>query len=964
MTITNKKRTVLLIVLTILLTACLVGTWLVASAFTIEQPAEEKAAAVPNNVGKVSVPMSAVVSGGNVTLPVAPEKTGYLFAGWYLDEAFTIPYSANLITTDLTLYAAYTPITYKVSLQRNNSSIGGASSVTLNCTYDVEFKLERHGSWSHSGYRLTYWARDYAQNQNPGQMYAEGSTVKNLTTTQGATVTLWANWETIDYTLAFNANGGTGTMASRTELVGQYVTLPKNTFTRTGYTFAGWGRYPTDTAQYSDGASIKPTANEGATTTLYAIWTPNTYTINFINTYGGGTMASQSMTYDIEANLNANTFVRPGYNFAGWATSANTGAPKQYNDKASVKNLTSEANGTYTLYALWVQASYTVSFNANGGTGAMSSVTHCEDITYVLPDNTFTKTGYHFVGWSKSASATTATWEDGGDATDLSTQGNDVTLYAVWTANTYAISFNANGGEGSISTMVPVYYDTTVTLPSSGFTKPGYVLYAWGTRPMSVSELNQGNAYELGASVKNLTATNNGTVTLYAIWQEAKYTVKFNSNGGTGTMADQTISCDIATALTANSFTKTGYTFSGWATSASGDAAYANSEKVTDLAAKDGSITLYAVWTANTYTIIFEKNSTSATGTMANMSMTYDVAKNLTAIAFVNPGYNFYYWSVNEPDTANPSAMKADKESVKNLATSGSVTLFAVWVKAEYTVSFNANGGTGTMDSVTHCEDLSYTLPDNAFTKTGYLFEGWATSSTGSAQYLDKASVKDLSTQGNNVTLYAIWSPINYTIKFNSNGGEGTMADMSMTYDVSKELTANTFTKTGYSFMGWGLGTTSSEPVKYLDKATVSNLKNTDGSTITLYAIWGANVYTVNFDANNGEGSMDSQMFTYDQAYTLEANSFTREGHTFLGWSTTKGGAVEYVDAAEVINVAGSNNSVTLYAVWQINTYTVTFIIDGEVYAVVVVEWGTPSDDVIGKAVDPNLYETEGELPN
>ncbi|MBR1955421.1 MAG: InlB B-repeat-containing protein [Clostridia bacterium] len=959
----NKTRTFLTLILTVLLVASLVGTWVVASAFTIEQPMEAQAAVEPSaGNNRVAVPMSAVVSSGGVTTPVVPEKTGYIFAGWYLDEDLTIPYEGELITADLTLYAAFTPITYKVTLQRNNSSIGGAPSVTINCTYDVSFKLERQAMWAHSGYRLTYWAKNYATNQNPSEMYAEGSTVKNLTTTQGATVTLWANWETIDYTLAFNANGGTGTMASQTELVGQNVTLPTNTFTRTGYTFAGWATSASGSVAYADGASVKPASTEGGTTTLYAVWTPNTYTINFVNTYGGGTMASKSMTYNVSANLNANTFVREGYNFAGWATSAASGAPKVYDDKASVKNLTSEADGTYTLYALWVEASYTVSFNSNGGTGTMDSVTHTEDLIYVLPDNTFTRTGYLFAGWSKSASATTATWVDGDDAQDLSTQGNNVTLYAVWTPVTYTVKFvNTYGGTGSTASQT-MTYNKSANLSANGFVRPGYRFVGWATSGDSGAPVN----YTDKQSVKNLASAQGAEVTLYARWEAIEYTVTFNANGGTGTMADQTLLVGLAGNLTANSFARTGYTFAGWAESTTGAVKYSDKQSVTSLVAEGETKTLYAVWTANTYTIKFEKNNASATGTMADMSMTYDIAKNLTANAFVYPGYNFSHWSVNEPNTANPSAMKADKASVKNLTSTngGTVTLFAVWVKAEYTVSFDANGGTGTLASVTHQEDLSYTLPANTFTKTGYLFEGWATSSTGSVKYLDKASVKDLSTQGNNVTLYAIWSPINYTIKFNSNGGTGTMADMSMTYDVSKSLPENTFTKTGYVFVGWSLGTTSSEPVKYLDKATVSNLKNTDGATITLYAHWDADVYTVKFDANGGEGTMSNQTFTYDTEGTLTANSFTREGYTFLGWSTTKGGAVEYSDTEAVTNIAGSNSSVTLYAVWKINTYTVTIMVDGEVYAVIVVEWGTPSEEVLGEAVDPALYETEGELPN
>ena len=109
------------------------------------------------------------------------------------------------------------------------------------------------------------------------------------------------------------------------------------------------------------------------------------------------------------------------------------------------------------------------------------------------------------------------------------------------------------------------------------------------------------------------------------------------------------------------------------------------------------------------------------------------------------------------------------------------------------------------------------------------------------------------------------------------------MPDQTFTYDQAQKLDANTFTKDGYTFSGWntsanGTGTT------YTNEQEVVNLATS--GTVTLYAQWSANTYTVEFDANTGTGTMNDQSFTYDQAQKLQANSFTKDGYTFSGWNT------------------------------------------------------------------------------
>ena len=155
-------------------------------------------------------------------------------------------------------------------------------------------------------------------------------------------------------------------------------------------------------------------------------------------------------------------------------------------------------------------------------------------------------------------------------------------------------------------------------------------------------------------------------------------------------------------------------------------------------------------------------------------------------------------------------------------------------VDGTYTVNFDANGGEGAMTSQTLTYGkTSESLKANAFTKPGYTFAGWNTAADGTGTaYTNRQTTPNVTTEnGGAVTLYAQWTANSYTVKFDGNGAEGTMADQSFTYDVEQALTANGFTKTGYTFAGWKLGDTT-----YEDGATVKNLATSE--EITLIAQW------------------------------------------------------------------------------------------------------------------------------
>ena len=137
--------------------------------------------------------------------------------------------------------------------------------------------------------------------------------------------------------------------------------------------------------------------------------------------------------------------------------------------------------------------------------------------------------------------------------------------------------------------------------------------------------------------------------------------------------------------------------------------------------------------------------------------------------------------------------------------------------------------------NLTMTYNVSKNLTANAFTRTGYTFVGWNTKADGTGtNYTNGASVKNL-TESGSITLYAKWTPNTYNIIFNTNGGAGTMANLAMTYDVSKNLPSNTYTRTDYAFNGWNIKADGTG-TNYANGASVKNLAAS--GNIVLYATW------------------------------------------------------------------------------------------------------------------------------
>lgn len=247
----------------------------------------------------------------------------------------------------------------------------------------------------------------------------------------------------------------------------------------------------------------------------------------------------------------------------------------------------------------------------------------------------------------------------------------------------------------------------------------------------------------------------------------------------------------------------------------------------------------------------------------------------------------------------------------------------------KYKISFNGNTSTsGRMDTITCDSGSNCTLPANAYSKVGYTFEGWSLNPNDTVVYGDKSDANITNIPSDNVVvLYAKWKANNYNVVFDGNNhSSGATAAITCTYDEDCTLPSNGFSRTGYTFKGWS--TTKTGSARYENNGYARNLTPVKDATVTLYAVWEANTYTVKFDKNSSEatGSVGSIVCTYDKDCTLPANNFTRVGATYDGWAVTSSTAVQYKDKASVKNLtATANGTYTLYAHWEINTYKITY---------------------------------------
>ena len=532
--------------------------------------------------------------GSNYGTPPTPSpRDGYTFDGWYTgsEDGDEINTNGKTITESQTFYAHWTLEEYEIEYVLNESA---GEVVTNNnperyTIKDTPITLEAP---TREGYDFLGWYDADPDTPNAKKVTGieEGSTGKK---------TFWAKWEEKSYTITYDP-GEYGSGITQIKKHGVDINLSAREFTRTGYTHTGWATKSGGEKVYEFGELY--TKNEDVK--LYPAWEANTYDViyHIIDTDGTEEYtpdpAYTTYTYDSPLTLPDTTKVtltKVGHILDGWYTTNDcTGEP--------IKTLpANKFTNNIDLYAKWTVATYTVTYEKNGGT--ITNENNYTKYTYGvgLPElPTPTRTGYEFDGWYD---------ESNSPVTEISTTdtGNK-TFYAKWTANTYTVFYhiiNDDTGfnDANSSGRSYTYDDIPFDLPTP--TKTGHTLDGWYT-----------NANCTGTKIKNLTAkeSTSETINLYAKWVPAKYNVTFDTNGGNFTgrsiIEEQ---YEYGTGMkTLPKVERVGYTFDGWYDKSNGKLVTEISDNAT------GDIELYAKWTANEYEVTFEPNG----GEISNTKIT------------------------------------------------------------------------------------------------------------------------------------------------------------------------------------------------------------------------------------------------------------------------------------------------------------------------------------------------------
>ncbi len=869
-------------------------------------PANFRAVTFNANNGSGSTSTQWVQSGVATPLQTNPYTyTGYVFQGWNTSaDGSGTAYTnlANLTTTTaISLYAQWRAgVTHTVTFDSNGGTGTLAAQVAGQAT-NLNANV-----FSRTGYTFAGW--NTAANGS-GYSYLD-QTVYSFATD----ATLYAQWAIIivPHSVSFYGNGATsGTTSSQTASSTQALTL--NGFSRTGYNFLGWNTNNTaGTASYMDGQNYAFSAD----LSLYAIWVaqaPNVITFNG-NGSTSGSMATE--TASSSTVLNSNAFVRTGYTFLYWNTAAN-GSGVNYQS-----SYTYSFAQSITLYAIWGQ-NFTISYDGNASTGGSapdSQSSYVGGSALTLKSNTgnLTKTGYLLSGWNTAANGSGTAYAIGQTNVTLSA---GVTLYAQWLGATYVVLYTGNGStSGSTPSSQTYTYGSagiTLRLNTGTLAKAGYAFAGWNTSPDGL-----GTSYVVGAT--NVTFTQD--TVLFAQWTPNQVTITYVYSGSDG--GDATASAIFATGgpgLVLPSPSKTGYTFAGWYSDAGLSTLIGSAGASYSPSTASPTLSLYAKWTAKTYSVTYSYNG--ADGGQGTVSDSFTTAG--SAITLPTPartGYTFAGWYSDSGFTSSIGAA-GDSFAPSTIATA--ITAYAKWSAKTYSVTYSYNGADGGNSDVS----ASFTTAGSAITlptpaRTGYTFAGWY-SDAGFTTLIGSAGASySPSTLSVTLEAFAKWTAKTYSVTYSYNGADGGNSDVSASFTTAgSAITLPTPTRTGYTFAGWysDSGFTSS-----IGAAGDSFAPSTIATAITAYAKWTAKTYSVTYSyngADGGQGTVSDSFTTAGSAITLPTPA--RTGYTFDGWYSDAGFTTLIGSAGA--SYSPSTLSVTLeaFAKWTAGTYQVIYNYEG-----------------------------------
>jgi uncharacterized repeat protein (TIGR02543 family) len=683
----------------------------------------------PENISAASLPDGSI----SLTWDRAGTETGYVI---YRADSETGTYT-SIGNTAVTSYTDTTAAVgniyyYRISSVKNNVE-GGKSGVAVSDDGAVRYTVtfDAGGGAPATQTRtvvdggivgtLNMPSEPARNNYTFGGWYTErngGGDKFYVDTFITGNITIYAKWTVIQYTVTFDADGGSPAGEQKTVNSGAWVGTPNMPAApaRNTYIFGGWY-----TAKNGGGSQFYVDTVVTGNITVYAKWTLDSsiqYTVTF--DADGGSPATQTLTVTnggFAGSGMPSDPARSGYVFGGWYTAVNGGGTRFTAE-------TTVTGGGITVYARWT-AQHTVTFDADDGSSSIQTraVLDGNSVGVSNMPSDPSRTHYTFGGWY------TAKNGGGTEFTASTAVTGDITVYAEWTIIQYTVTFNADGGNPAAQTKTVDSGSSVSNMPEPART--GYTFGGWYTA------VNGGGTQFTG------TTTVSGNITVYAKWTAQTYTVTFKSNyGANATLYTKmvTVPATTITDFPANP-SRTGYTFGGWNTQAGGGGSnFTVSTRVT------GNITVYAKWTAQTYTVTFMRNYAPDT-----VLYTKTVTAPATIIADfpANPsrtGYTFGGW--------NTQAGGGGSGFTASTAVTGNITVYAKWTAQTYTVTFKSNYGTNTT-----LYTKTVTVPATTITdfpavpsRTGYVFRGWNTQADGGGSGFTASTAVT-----GNITVYAWW---------------------------------------------------------------------------------------------------------------------------------------------------------------------------------------------------------------
>ena len=845
-------------------------------------------------------PLIGIDSATTIPEPIL-QREGYILEGWYKDQEYTqkFDFDTHLVTSNLILYAKWVPIKPVITFNSNEGSAVESQTIAFNAL------VKEPDEPTKDGYNFAGWFIDKYLTEE-----------FDFSTSVKGDITLYAKWEKIVFTVTFVTNGGTPVADKRTDIDNQYL-IAFPTTEKTDFIFSGW---------FTDEDFLQEFLSTDKVTknlTLYAKWTA----IKPIVTYypdNGTEKYEEVIAYGstIEEPLDP---TKDGYKFVGW-----------YKDKDLTEkfDFSTVVYKKLSLYAKWEKLNFTVEFDSMGGT-PVSDKTTSIDKNYLISEPESRRTHYTLDGWYKDKEYTIRFYFDQ-EVTE------NITLYAKWSINNISVKFVDQDGysplvaeDGEIISEKSTNYLKEFKIGEVPTPyKEGYVFLGW---KMAGKEIDV-TKYEF--------SNENANYKLMALWidEEHAYPVKITINyvyedGTTAYESYIDVSKYYEQSYEVKSPVIMGYAPDQYTVSGIVPA----DELVVEVCYKpapfnvilnyvmaDGSqapkskvvpVNYNGNYSVEVDALVgYTPDVAKVEGTMGAKDVEYTVTYTPNKYTFTveyimsngkaAPETKTYTFNYNENYSITIEGIDgytADKTSFLGKMPAENIKEMVTYVPNEYTVtvSFNfSDGNTMLVEPIVmkldHLESYNISISN----VTGY--------------HPDQASISG-TINAANVNVTVTYLPNTYTVYFHQNNGSGSMESQTFVYNAAKNLTANAFTRNGYTFKNWsvyanGTGTT------YANGAAVSNLTAENNAEIHLYAQWKGNTNTIFL---NGDAA-DITYTTQEEDQWVIIPTPSKADHRFMSWVTSR----DYKDYVKVQNYttlyikANTYGDIALYADWVRTSYT------------------------------------------